>query len=295
MLFWVVLLIALAAAAVIAWVFFLHWKEIRLLDPDTIKSEQERKQREEVVQQRLDQRLKRAAAPVEQAARTFAHRLRRTYRRTEERLLQAAGMDEMRQKPGARVASSAVQTLLRSAATAVERKALGEAERIYLEVLRQDPRHVEAYRGLGALYMRQRSYAQAKETFRFLERLKGCDDVCYASLAEIARSEGSMADAEGFYKRAIEAAPENANRHAALAGFYLAQGDGVKAGVSAAQAVSLDPDNLAALELSVEAAILVRDLGEAEARYEQLRPRSKDRHKLQSLREKLEALDLPQA
>ena len=58
--FWIVLGIALVAAAVIGAVFFIHWKEIRLLDPDTIKAEQERKVRERIVQERLDRRLKRA-------------------------------------------------------------------------------------------------------------------------------------------------------------------------------------------------------------------------------------------
>lgn len=292
MLFWIVLIIALAAAGAIGVIFFKHWQEIRLLDPDTIKTEQERKKREEIVQQRLDQRLKHAAAPLEQAMRTFVTRARRTYRRTEERLLQAAGMDEMRKKPGDRGSSAAVQTLLESAAHAVSKGSLGEAERTYLEILKQDPRQVQAYRGLGALYMRQRSYVQAKETFRFLERLKGCDDHCYVSLAHIARVEGNTSEAEAFYQRAIAVAPENAERHRELAAFYVAGGAGEKATAAIRKALALAPSSWEALELSVEAAILVRDAAEAEARYEQLRPLSRDRQKLQSLRDKIDALDV---
>jgi tetratricopeptide (TPR) repeat protein len=286
MLFWIVLIIAIAAAVAIGVVFFKHWKEIRLLDPDTIHSEQERKKREAIIQQRL--RL--AAAPLERAVRAFAVKARRTYRRTEERLLQAAGMGETRSQ-GGEATSPAIQALLNAAAHALATGSFGEAERTYLEILRQEPRQVQAYRGLGALYMRQRSYTQAKETFRFLEKLKGCDDDCYASLAEIAGNEGNTADAEAFYKRAVAAAPEKASRHAALAAFYIANGSGVAARAAARRAVELDPGNREALELSVESAILVRDVADAEACYEQLRPLSRDRQKLQSLRDKIDALD----
>ena len=49
----------------------------------------------------------------------------------------------------------------------------GDAERKYLEVLGLDKRNVEAYKGLAALYLKQKMLPQAKETFEFLLRTTG--------------------------------------------------------------------------------------------------------------------------
>jgi len=282
MLVWILVLVALVAAAVIAAVFFKHWKEIRLLDPDTIKTEQDRQRRDLEVMQRLDRRMRQFAKP----AQKFARSLRRTYRRAEERLMRASGLD----KSSGSDTSPAIRSLLKSAVVATENGEFAEAERTYMEILKQDRHQFEAYRGLGALYMQQRAWPQAKETFLFLERIRGCDDGCYANLAAIARQEGKVADAEGWQKRAVEVAPRNAERHRELAELYMANGASDYAWISARRAAELDPSNPRVLELSVRAAILVRDREEAERRYEQLRPLTRDRQLLQSLREQIDGI-----
>lgn len=282
MLVWIALFVAFVAAAVIAVVFFMHWKEIRLLDPDTIQAEQERKKHEYEVMRRLDVRLRQAAVPFQRWGRT----LRRAYRRAEERLMRASGID----KAVSSDTSPVVQSLLKSAVVATENGEFAEAERVYLEILKQDRHQFQAYRGLGELYMRQRAWPQAKETFLFLERIRGCDDACYANLASIARQEGKVADAERWQKRSVEVAPRNAERHKELAELYMANGAADYAWVAARRASELDPTNPRVLELSVRAAILVRDREEAERRYEQLRPLTRDRQLLQLLREQIDGI-----
>ena len=88
----------------------------------------------------------------------------------------------------------------------------------------------------------------------------------------------------------MAAAPRNPKRHAELAAHYMKYGSPEAAWEAAKAATDLDNASPRFLELSVEAAILVRDRNEAERRFDRLRMLINDRSKLQSLREKIEAL-----
>lgn len=292
--FWILSFLAFMAAATVAFILFRHWKEIRLLDPDTIRAEQERKVRDRIVRQRFDRRLRHTFAPLERAGRQAIERLTRTVRQAEDRLARAAGVS--RQTPGAGgegmpEVSDDIRTLLGEAEAHAKGRRWAEAERIYFEILKHDSRQIQAYRGLAALYLAQKSYVQAKETLMFLERINGCDGACYSGLAEIAEVDGNLVDTETMRKRAVERSPKEAIRHAELASFYMEHGSPEYAWASAKKATDLEPDNARFLELSVEAAILVRDRAEAERRYDRLRMLSSDRHALQVLRDKIEEIE----
>jgi tetratricopeptide (TPR) repeat protein len=288
---WLFLVLALIAAGIIALVLFRHWKEIRLLDPETIRAEQERKVRDRIVRQRFDRKLRHFLVPMQRASRALGGRLTQTYRQVEERLAHAARLPA-RQEAGGDMSepSDSVRALLAEAAQHERAGRFAEAERAYLEILRHDDRQFQAYRGLGALYMTQRQYPQAREIFLFLDRLQGCDDTCYASLADIAESQGDTGQVEAMRKRAVEANSRNAARHAELAGFYLSHGSPDYALASARRAADLDPETPRMLELCVEAAILVPDRAEAERRYQRLTSLTNDRRVLLALKDKIDAM-----
>ena len=292
---WLLSLIALIAAITIAVVIFRHWKDIRLLDPDTIRAEQERKVRERIVRQRFDRRLRRALAPLSLAGRHAVDRLTRTVRQIEERLAQAAGAARHAagadaDEGGTQEIPEEIRVLLSHAEKQIRQAQWTDAERIYLEILKQDSRQIQAYRGLATLYLAQKQYPQAKETYKFLERIGGCDDVCYAGRADIAESEGEFVDAESFRKRAVEAAPRNAERHAQLAAFYTKHNSPEYAFASLRRASELDPKNTHFLERSVEAAILLRDRSGAEAAYARLQDLVNDQALLRRMRTKIDLL-----
>lgn len=285
---WILLTLAVIAAIIIAVVLFKHWKEIRLLDPDSIRAEQERKVRDRIVQQRFDRRLRHVMAPIQRTMKGLGDRLTRSVRQAEDRLAEATGM--ARSSGHADDMPNNIRDLLEEAAVCAKQFRWAEAERAYLGVLQHDNRNLPAYRGLGALYLTQKQYPQARETFLFLERIHGCDDACYAGLAQAAEAEGNLTEAELRRKRAVEVAPKNAVRHAELASFYLAHGSPEYASTAAKKAADLAPDDSRALEVCIEAAILLADRPEAERRYERLRMVSDDRGRLQTLRDRIDAV-----
>lgn len=291
MLFWIFVFLALLAAAVLGTVIFRHWKEIRLLDPDTIRAEQERRTRNYIVNQRLQRRLSAMLAPVQRSGRRFWERVMRSYRQVEERLSHLSAASKSMSPPGAgETDSDLIRQMLNEAASLAREKRWAEAERSYLEVLKHNERQLDAYRGLGTLYLSQKQFAQAKEIFQFLERIHGADDACYAGLAEAAEAEGDLSRAEAMRKRAVESNPKNAHRHAELAAYYLAHGSPEFAHAAARRAVELDPLVPQHLEICLESAILLRDRKEADKCYDRLRLRSDDRAKLQAYRKKIDEL-----
>jgi tetratricopeptide (TPR) repeat protein len=289
MLTWIASILFLAALITAAVVFLKHWKEIRLLDPETIRAEQERKTRERIVNHRFARRVESVVVPMRRLGSLVGDKMLKTYRQVEDRLARAAHVGP-HAAPTTEVLPEDVKRLLDEAHSFARDELWTEAEHAYLEVLKHDERQLNAYRGLAALYLAQKQYAQARETFQFLDRIHGADDACYAGLAEIAEAEGNLRLAERMRKQAIEQNPKQASRHAELARFYLTYDSPHYAFAEARRAADLEPDSPSFLELSLESAILVRDRNEAERRYDRWRLLTTDRQKLQTYRDKIDAL-----
>lgn len=288
-----VFIVALAAAGMAVRIVVRHWNDIALLDPSSLKDERERKRREDLILRRFERMRSEKFRPFKQVGREVGLVLDRTYKRLNERVRSMESLYQTAKQPFAAMAPSTrerIATLLTEAKSLTRDLKWAEAERRYLEALSLDPRHAEAYRGLGFMYTKQRLYPQAKETFEFLLKLKKADDATYAGLAEICEFEGKIDEAKAFRVKAIEASPRQPHRHAEIAEFYLRHEDPKKALVAAEAAAKLEPSSAKYLELSLEAAILLRDRKEAERLYDRLRLLTQDTSRFRSWKEKIEEL-----
>jgi tetratricopeptide (TPR) repeat protein len=286
----IVAAIALAFAGVLV---ARHWKNIRLLDPDSIREERVKREREKVIQRRFERIHADRLAAVQRAGRRIGKRATEAYRRTYRRLQALDSVYKSVAAPLAAMAPSQrerIKTLLTEARALIRDLRWADAERRCLEVLSMDARQTEAYRLLGQIYLKQKLYPQAAETFEYLVKTKKADDATYAGLADIAGASGDRARAEAMRVKAVEASPRQAHRHAEAATFFLEAGDIERAWPYAARAAELEPGSAKYLELSLEAAILLGDRNEAEARYRRLRLLSDDPNRFQSWKDKLDAL-----
>lgn len=304
MLFWIAVSLIFVSAIVIGAVLFRHRREIQLLDTDTIRAEQERRARNRIVKERFERHLRKWSAPVRYAARHVQKRLSRTVTRLEQRMKYqgaetgvyvptTASKDREPTSVGEESGApeDRVTRLLREARLLAREGKVSRAERVFLEILKTNMRHVEAYRGLGALYLADRQYAQAKEIYDFLLGLDGADDAVYAGLAVIAEAEGRSAEALEMREKAIAHDPTSSPRHAEMAEHYIHQGDGASAMRYANKAIELDSDSSRSLELFVRSAILSGDRSEADRVYQQLRAKGYDRSRLRQLKDQLDAME----
>ena len=298
MIYWITLPIALIALAIITAVVLKHWKEIRLLDPDSIREEQEKKKRDALILQRFERVTNDGMQPFKSLGTKGVKAAKESYRRMLRRLEALQNFYDKAKTPLAHISPTTkerVKVILDEARSLARDQKWAEAERRFIEVLSIDDRQWDAYKGLGVLYLKQKLYPQAKDTFEFLMKSKKADDICFAGLAEIAEVEGNMTVAEDMRRRAMELRPRLANRQAELAEHYVKVGDATKAWPYAKRAVELDEKSSKYLELSLEVAILLRDRDEARKRYDKLRVLSDDRAKQQAFKDRIDALAQPTA
>lgn len=283
----------------LAWAIFLvarRWTDIRLLDPLTIKEERHRLKREEIIRKRFERMRSERSQPFKRWMRSVGRSFDALYDALSERV---QAMESAYGGGGSRNAFSSlapttqerIKTLLSEARSFVRDLKWSEAEKRYIEVLSLDHHNVEAYKGLGTIYLKQKMFSQARETLMYIVKLKKADDQVYASLAEIEEGQGNMHEAELHRLQAVELGGKQACRHAELAGHYFANGDVLKAWPFMKKAVELEPNSAKYAEQSLEMAVQLGEPGEARHRYQRYRLLSDDRTKFQYWREKVEALE----
>jgi tetratricopeptide (TPR) repeat protein len=270
-----------------------HWKDIRLLDPDSIREQRQKREREKVIRRRFERLHADRLAAVQRVGRKIGKRATEAYRQTYKRLQALDAVYKSVAAPLASIAPSQrerINTLLVEARALMRDLKWADVERRCLEILSIDARQTEAYRLLGQLYLKQKLYPQAAETFEYLVKTRKADDATYAALAKIAGASGDRVRTEAMRLKAVEASPRQAHRHAEAATFFIESGDAERAWPYASRAAELEPGSAKYLELSLEAAILLGDRDEAEARYRKLRLLSDDPNRFQSWKDKIDAM-----
>ncbi len=273
--------------------FFKHWKEIRLIDPESIKEEKERLRREELVKERFNRLKSGKVMPVKAFYKRAVFSAKTSFHRVYLRLVRINKIYEQAKKPFAQVAPSQeerIKVLLDEARSLARDLKWADAEKRYLEILLMDNRNADAYKGIGIIYLKQKLLPQARETFEYLIKVKQADDIVYAGLADVAMQEGNKREEEAMRLKAIEIRPRLANRHAELAKFYCLNGYYKEAWPSAKRATDLDPKSAKYQEIALECLIEMGDWTEAKRRYDKLRLLIDDQPKLQKYKEKLDNL-----
>ncbi|MDD5438400.1 MAG: hypothetical protein PHC70_04625 [Patescibacteria group bacterium] len=295
MLAWIFLILAILCAAIVVFLMLRHWSEIRLLNPMSIKEESEKQKRDALVAQRFSRIQTDKLAPLKYLFQQSVFQSKKAFHGAYIRLVKLDRLYQQATRPFAKVAPSEqerIKALLDEARSLARDLKWGESEKRYLEILLLDNRNKDAYQGIGLLYLKQKMYPQAKETFEYLAKTKQADDACYAALAEIAEVEGEEGKAEEMRQKAVELRPRLACRHAELAKFYADRGELAKAWPSAKRASDLEPKSAKYCELALECALAIGDGQEAKRRYDKLRLLSEDYQRLHQFRERIDKIQL---
>ncbi len=183
-----------------------------------------------------------------------------------------------------------IVVLLREADKAQSAKNLEQAEKKYIEVIRLDPKCVDAYRGLAEVYVDLDQTKEAEETYKFLHHLVPTDDSVYVSLAELAETEGKTTQAIQYYEKSLLLNDSVSSRFAKLAGLLEDEKQYPAALEAIGQAVELEPQNPKYLDNLIELAIMVGNKELADESYKKLRMVNPNNQKLPLFKEKIQAL-----
>lgn len=116
-----------------------------------------------------------------------------------------------------------------------------DAERMFVEAIKRNPADLEAYRGLGLLYMDAGNIVDAKAAFEFILTKDPKNVSALSNLGLLFFNEGDMTVALRYFHDAAMHDKDNPDRYAQLAMAYAADNNAKRALQFYEKAVRLDP------------------------------------------------------
>lgn len=285
----------LVSAGLVGFVLSKKWRQVSLLNVDSIPEVKEQRKKEEILAKRIElqaqslqETLKKQLVPVVESYQQFRIAMRSHISRIEKEMVRS-------KRKAAKVAAAAVDPVelaqvLEGAHRFASAKEWQKAEEAYIAILRTAPKNIEAYRGLAKVYYEQDQLKEAKETYQFVLHLESQDDGAYAMLGDIAMEEKKYDEAVEAYQQAVLINPQLSPRFFKLSEAFLALSQPQTALEAIKQAVSLEPQNPKYLDSLVETAILCREADVATEALQQLRMVNPENQKLVLFKEKISAL-----
>jgi tetratricopeptide (TPR) repeat protein len=144
------------------------------------------------------------------------------------------------------------------------------AEQFYLNAIKNDPNNKQAYEGLGRLYLQEKNFKEAAETFKFLTRLDSTKDTYWSNLGLSLYSIQQYKEAVQAYEKAISINNKIPPRWVNLSLCYEALHDLPRMIKALNQAVQLDRRNINYLLLLGDSYLKIHNKVRAEEVYEQV-------------------------
>lgn len=233
-LLWLIPLIILVISALVALIIVLrHVTQLSVIDIDTIKEERTKRLKDRIILERFGRFHTEKFAWVRKLWSEAFSEISKAGRRLVQRLYKLEQYyQRLKQVPGTTAVAdpNAIKRSLDHAAEFVRANEMVQAEKLYIEIISHNPKNVDAYEGLGNLYLKNRQHEQARETLRFALRLDPDNASALMSLGQIETAQDNYKEALDALRKAIVIRPKNpkyldAFVEAALAGKSRADAD----------------------------------------------------------------------
>ncbi len=183
---------------------------LAVLDVDTIREERAKQTKERIIAERFARMHAKKFGAASKALSAALAAMSKAGRRLVQRLYKLEQYYQRLKNPvEAKADPQAVKRLLEQADEWVRQDEPVRAEKAYIEVISHNPKNVDAYEGLGNLYLRNRQYDQARETLKFALRLQPSNASVLVSLGELEGADGQHKDAVDYLRKAVELRAKN--------------------------------------------------------------------------------------
>jgi tetratricopeptide (TPR) repeat protein len=282
------IILVIAGIALIWSVLVKKFPQLKLIDLSTMAKERHAELKSRIMKERFDRSLGAFAGKTAAATAKASGRVKGLYERAYGSLKRLEAKMDDGMAPSPETADPVAG--LEGAQKARQEERYEDAERLYIELLKRDAKHIDAYRGLAELYIDQKLYDQAAETLEFLLRLTGDDDRALGRLGQVEASRGNFQEAEARYLRSIEIAANATAYRAELGRVYLAAGEARKSQEQFRIALQAEPHHPKYLDYFLEASILVGDPDSAREALGALEEVNPENAKLEDFRARIEAM-----
>jgi len=250
---------------------------LKLIDVDNLLELKQQDIKEDLLAVRLKRKVKRWSLFIKK----IIEPLRQGWSNKRQALQQSVKELEQ-QREATKVARSVTSlqgsNLFEQAAQAARVGNLSQAEKIYLEIIGQQPHNLEAYQGLAEVYLENRDYEQAREVYEYLAE-QGRAQYSSLGLARVATGQGLLEEAKGEYLKSLSLSNAVQPR-LELAYIYQQLGDIAEAWQQVVLARELEPNSPKVLDFYIELSIVNGHLTEAQEALDTLREVNPDNKKI---------------
>ncbi|MDP3985583.1 MAG: tetratricopeptide repeat protein [bacterium] len=208
----ITLIALLISGIVLGIIFWKHLAELRMLNVETLPEAREKKMKMSILTRRLERigqeqmtALRQRFAPLKSTSGKIRGRiegrlqeLELAYERAKQLTLGTRGKR-----------TAQIVGLIREAEELARQEKYEEAERKYIAIITLDNRNVDAYEGLGNLYLTMQKYPEAEEALRFILKFRPQDASVRVSLGEVALGQRKPERALEEFRKAITLRPGN--------------------------------------------------------------------------------------
>jgi tetratricopeptide (TPR) repeat protein len=203
----VLILISLSAMIVIA---VRKFPVLSALDVESMPQEKEAKFKEKIISNRLKRNIIRYSSRIMRVLKPAGQGLVNFFKWAYNRLHEAK--ENYRVEPSLSTAKTeeSIEGMINEAGEFVKKEDFEAAEKNLIEAINIDAKNVPAFKALGDLYFKKKSYAEAKQTFEHVLKLISEEDAeIYFNLSLIGKGSGDMESAVDNIEKAITIEPNN--------------------------------------------------------------------------------------
>lgn len=284
--------IVLLAAAVgllipVCVIFIRHFPQIAAIEVKELPEEKQQHIKVIMAEQRLLRKFKRLFDFMQKHLRPVMSLVKTMYGHWRERLgelekqykiekLQVksateSGRESLKQK---------VSLELKQARDATTRDDFEQAEGHYINVVQLDPQSVDAFEGLGEIYLAQKKFDEAKEVYRYLLKMMQEQDVGQIHLS-------LLNDHDQPEEQKSIIASERAKVHFQLSEVYLQQDELTMAEKELGRSLRLEPNNPRYLDALIDISIMNKNKVKAQEFFFRLKEVNPDNKKLKEIEQRI--------
>ncbi len=210
------LIIILICLAVILAIVFKKLPLLAVFDVNALPEEKEAETKNKIMEERLNRRLKLLGEKIKPFWRLFTNFFQRKLKASKERISKLEEKYQAKAKPESLITKKEFETnekkiarLLQDAENLAKAEDYTSAENKYIEILGLEAKNIDAYRGLGDLYLLQKQFQNAIQTFKHIIKLDKNDSLAYFELAEVFMRLEDYDNALNNLNKALEIEPVN--------------------------------------------------------------------------------------
>lgn len=205
--------IAIVSVLTILFVVVRNIPKLRVIDVQSIPEERTRELKEKIIMEKLSRAGRTKLKIFAKIFSSLVKILSRLGRRAVQKLY---AIEQYYQKLN-RAATEGqhayshdiIKKLTTEAGELIKQDEFIPAEKIFIDIISHNPKSVDAYEGLGNMYLKKGELEQAKETLKFALRLSPNDASVHVSLAELENQLGNHKQALEHFRRAVSKRSKN--------------------------------------------------------------------------------------